>query len=87
MVHVYLIPTTRNELETFDERDSVKYDLCQKLTLEFHRAEIPMITGSDASAPAQFLHINIRFLEFIHNKITALSIQDLKSFMYHFLDL
>ncbi|MDC8006386.1 amidohydrolase family protein [Aureisphaera galaxeae] len=53
-------PTTRKDPETFDERERVKYPLCQKLTFEFHKAGIPLLTGSDASVsgvyPGKSLH-------------------------------
>lgn len=59
-------PTTRDNLSSFDEREIVKLDLCRELTKTFHQAGIPLLAGSDASAPGMYpgksLHLELHEL-------------------------
>lgn len=59
-------PTTRKDLESFDKREKVKYKLCQKLTLQFHQAGIPLLAGTDASTsgmyPGKSMHLELNEL-------------------------
>lgn len=47
-------PTGRRDLERFDMREQGKYDFLKRLTKALHDAGIPLILGSDASAPGLF---------------------------------
>jgi hypothetical protein len=47
-------PTTRPDLDRFERRERSKYPFVQKLTLALSHAKVPLLVGSDASAPGLF---------------------------------
>jgi len=46
--------TRRDGLERFDRRERAKYPFVQELTAALQRAEVPLLLGTDASAPGLF---------------------------------
>ena len=59
-------PTHRSDLVRFDRRERSKYPFVQKLTLALNKAGVPLLVGSDASAPGMFpghsVHLELREL-------------------------
>jgi imidazolonepropionase-like amidohydrolase len=47
-------PTRRRDLEAFRARERIKYDVVRRLTLALHRLGVPLLVGTDASAPGMF---------------------------------
>ena len=47
-------PTRRDDLERFAAREAVKRPAVEALTLELRRAGVPLLLGTDASAPGMF---------------------------------
>jgi imidazolonepropionase-like amidohydrolase len=47
-------PTTRRDLRRFDLRERAKYRFLQRLTLALSDAGVPLLLGTDASAPGLF---------------------------------
>ena len=47
-------PTTRRDLERFDRRERGKYPFVQKLTRALQEGGVPLLVGTDASAPGLF---------------------------------
>jgi imidazolonepropionase-like amidohydrolase len=47
-------PTRRDGLERFDRRERAKYPFVQELTAALHRAGVPLLLGTDASASGLF---------------------------------
>jgi imidazolonepropionase-like amidohydrolase len=47
-------PTRRPDLERFDRRERAKYPLVQRLTRALEQAGVPLLLGTDASAPGVY---------------------------------
>lgn len=47
-------PTTRPDLDRFDRREQAKYPFVQKLVRALHAGGVPLLLGTDASAPGLF---------------------------------
>ena len=47
-------PTRRRDLEQFTARERVKYQVVRRLTLALAEAEVPLLLGTDASAPGMY---------------------------------
>lgn len=58
--------TRRSDLERFDRRERAKYPFLKKLTKALNDAGVPLLLGTDASAPALFpgrsAHVELREL-------------------------
>jgi len=59
-------PTTRRDLALFDRRERVKLPFVEHLTLALSQAGVPLLLGTDASAPGMFpgksAHVELRAL-------------------------
>lgn len=59
-------PTRRNDLEQFDRRERAKYEFLKHLTVALHDAGVPLLLGTDASAPGMYpgasAHLELREL-------------------------
>lgn len=47
-------PTRRPDLEAFTARERVKHDVVRRLTAALHEADVPLLIGTDASAPGMY---------------------------------
>lgn len=59
-------PTRRSGLEQFDRRERAKYPFLRRLTKALNDAEVPLLLGTDASAPGMYpgasAHLELREL-------------------------
>lgn len=59
-------PTTRRDIGRFELRERAKYGFLQRLTLALSEADVPLLLGTDASAPGLFpgmsAHLELREL-------------------------
>ena len=59
-------PARRNDRDRFDRRERSKYGFVQRLTLALSEAGVPLLAGTDASAPGMFpgssLHLELHEL-------------------------
>jgi imidazolonepropionase-like amidohydrolase len=59
-------PTQRQDVDRFDRREQAKYAFLRKLTKALNVAEVPLLLGTDASAPGMFpgrsAHLELREL-------------------------
>ncbi len=59
-------PTRRTDLERFDRRERAKYPFLQRLTKALSDAGVPLLLGTDASAPGMYpgasAHVDLREL-------------------------
>jgi imidazolonepropionase-like amidohydrolase len=59
-------PTTRGDLDRFDRRERAKYPFLLRLTAALHGGGVPLLLGTDASAPGLFpgksAHVELREL-------------------------
>lgn len=47
-------PTRRADVEAFAMRERIKYDVVRRLTRSLHAAGVPLLLGTDASAPGMY---------------------------------
>lgn len=59
-------PTRRNDLEQFDRRERAKYEFLKRFTVALQDAGVPLLLGTDASAPGMYpgasAHLELREL-------------------------